>query len=70
MRDMNFPLDIVWIRDDLVVGCQKNIAIFDENGRFQVVHSGEPVNFVLELNAGSCDRLHINSETRFDRTVK
>jgi uncharacterized membrane protein (UPF0127 family) len=67
MRKMNFPLDIVWIRDNTVVGCEKNIPVLDENGQFSQVGSFEPVNYVLELNAGMCDKYMI---TKGDKVSK
>lgn len=66
MRDMKFPLDIVWIRDNKVVGCEANVPILDQNGQFFQVVSPEPVNLVLELNGGSCANYGLKKGTTFD----
>jgi uncharacterized membrane protein (UPF0127 family) len=53
MKDMRFPLDVVWIRDFEVVGFQENILHPEASGgevvRFQ---SRVPADMVLEINAG------------------
>ncbi len=51
MYNMHFPLDVVWISDQTVVGLQKNIPLptTEDIPRFS---SPIPVNYVLELNAG------------------
>ncbi|MFA6304359.1 MAG: DUF192 domain-containing protein [Patescibacteria group bacterium] len=52
MKDMEFPLDILWIKDDLVVGLQENIPIFDLAGQISQMQSPQPVNRILEVNSG------------------
>jgi len=52
MKDMNFALDIVWIKDDVIVGFAENIQTFDAQGEITRITSNEAVNLVLELNAG------------------
>ncbi len=51
MPDMHFPLDMVWIKGDLVVGVTENVppAGFGEP---QIYYPPEPVDRVLEINAG------------------
>jgi len=61
MREMNFPLDIIWIRDDSVVGCEKNVPILNIYGENSQVNSTFPVNYVLEVNAGICDKYNIKT---------
>lgn len=51
MYQMFFPLDIIWLRDGVVVGLAQNVPVqtsFD----VPTVNSGVPVNQVLEINAG------------------
>lgn len=50
MKDMNFPLDIIWIKDDYIVNISANVPLFT-NGQITSVQSGEAVNKVLEVNA-------------------
>ncbi len=61
MRKMNFPLDIIWIKDNFVVACEKNVQIFDKNKNISQVVSSEPINYVLEVNAGVCEKYKIKS---------
>jgi uncharacterized membrane protein (UPF0127 family) len=52
MRGMRFPLDLIWLRQGQVAGLARNIAP-DYPG---VMVSPVPVNYVLEVPAGFCDR--------------
>lgn len=53
MHDMRFSLDVVWIRDGVVIGLQENIPHPAANdGQIARFQSSEPCNWVLELNAG------------------
>ena len=51
MQGMKFPLDIIWISDDKIVGVSENLppAVF---GEMKVYDSPENVDKVLEINAG------------------
>jgi uncharacterized membrane protein (UPF0127 family) len=52
MRDMNFPIDIIWINDGKVVGITPNVSNdFDSVGP-QVYSPPQPAQYVLEVNAG------------------
>ncbi|MDP3043582.1 MAG: DUF192 domain-containing protein [bacterium] len=51
MRDMNFPLDIIWISDDKIVKIDKNLLPEGSNPKM-LYSSGQPVNYVLEINSG------------------
>lgn len=51
MKEMNFPLDIIWIKNDIIVGLAENVPILTE-GEVTRVSSNEPVNLVLEVNSG------------------
>lgn len=66
MRKMNFPLAMVWIKDEQVVGCSENVPIFDEQGEFSVRSSSQEINYVLEINAGMCDKYQIQSGDEVD----
>lgn len=55
MKDMNFPIDIIWINDNKIVGVEESVnpqineATFD----LKMYDAPEPINNVLELPAGS-----------------
>jgi len=51
MRGMNFPLDLVWINGDRVIGFAEN-AQPDISASPQIYQPDEPVDKVLEVNAG------------------
>ncbi len=51
MRDMNFPLDIIWISNDKIVKIDKNLLPEGSNPKM-LYSSGQPVNYVLEMNSG------------------
>jgi hypothetical protein len=57
MKDMNFPIDIVWISGHAVVGVEKNIdpQIGVGEEELKVYYPPEPVDRVLEINAGKAD---------------
>jgi len=62
MYDMNFPLDFIWISDETVVDITKDVANPDKGTKdsqltlYSPIH---PVNYVLEVNAGYCDKMGI-----------
>jgi uncharacterized membrane protein (UPF0127 family) len=58
MKDMNFPIDIVWIQDGAVVGVVDSAAPDDRPDR-AVYYSPVPVQYVLELPAGTALKLGI-----------
>ena len=63
MRGMRFPIDIVWISDDLVVTGVTERLPFPEPGTtdsaLPTYSSGVPIRFVLEINAGLAEELGI-----------
>lgn len=58
MKGMQIPIDIVWIRDNNIVDISKNVPIAT-SGALPVYTPSTLVNKVLELNAGTTDRLGI-----------
>lgn len=55
MQGMTFPIDIIWIRDGRVEGFVKDAPV--SKGLVPAVFSSEvPVNYVLEVPAGSVAR--------------
>jgi uncharacterized protein len=58
MRRMKFPLDIIFIKDDTIEKIARNLP--PEGEMPEVLYRSEkPVNFVLEVNAGLCDKNNI-----------
>ena len=51
MKDVQFPLDFVWIRDNKVVGIVYG-AEPEVGDNLTIYESPEPVDMVLEVNAG------------------
>jgi len=55
MKDMKFPLDIIWISDGLIIGADKNLP--PEGDTPQKTYSSPgPANQVLEVPAGWLDK--------------
>ena len=61
MRGMTFPLDFVWINANRVVAdIDKNVPPPTQGGNAQVVRPQEPITMVLEVPAGTINRLAIH----------
>lgn len=58
MKNMSFPIDIIWIQDDKIIEIDKNIPVSKTDKLKIFTPSGE-VNYVLEVNAGYCDKHNI-----------
>ena len=62
MKDMSFPIDMVWVnRDKTVVGIARNVATSSFPGVFD---PPSPIIYVLELNANASKRLGIATGTK------
>ncbi len=58
MKGMEFPLDFIWIKENTVIDITKNVSI--PNGQpLKRYESIEPVDKILEINAGQTDMLGI-----------
>ena len=55
MKDMQFALDLLWLKDGRVIFLKKNIA----PSFMQTMLPAEKADRVLELNAGTVDKLGI-----------
>ena len=68
MKDMKFPIDIVWINDDKVVKIDKNVkpepGVGDE--QLKLYYPETPINYVLEVKAGFAEE---NSVKPGDKVV-
>lgn len=55
MKDMNFPIDIIWINDNLIVDITENVP--PENDKNLTIYKPKsPVKFVLEVNSGFSEK--------------
>ncbi|MEK7609717.1 MAG: DUF192 domain-containing protein [Patescibacteria group bacterium] len=62
MKDMNFPLDIVWINSNkVIIGVGKNIS---PKTYPKSITSPKNIQFVLELNAGTAEIFGLATGTR------
>ena len=52
MKDMNFPLDFIWIKDNVIVGLSENVSVLSVDGNINKIKSPHDVNLVLEVNSG------------------
>jgi uncharacterized membrane protein (UPF0127 family) len=61
MKDMKFPIDIIWINDNEIVDISKNVPVPDASTTTQPPNysPSEPVNYVLEVNAGYVDKYNV-----------
>lgn len=62
MKDMKFPLDFIWIKDDQVVDLLKNIQppVPNQADNTLVIYQPVvPINKVLEVNGGFVDKNNI-----------
>lgn len=59
MKDMKFPLDIIWIKDDTIVDISKNVPTPKAEvslNQLPTYSPKEKVNYALEVNAGFADK--------------
>ena len=59
MKEMLFPIDIIWIADGKIVGIEKYIPIPEEGASLSDLPSYTPtssIDYVLEVNAGFSDK--------------
>lgn len=58
MKGMRFPIDIIWIMDQTIVDISKNVPVAT-TGALSTYAPKEPINKVLEVQAGTADRLGV-----------
>ena len=63
MKGMEFPLDILWIRDSRIVSIEKNLSADDR----RTLTPPSPADQVLEINAGLVDRYGISVGDQAER---
>ena len=62
MNRMNFDLDFIWIRNDMVVDIHRNVSHEDQT---QLYNPHIPVTSVLEVNAGTSNSINIGDKVEF-----
>ncbi|MDD5489767.1 MAG: DUF192 domain-containing protein [Candidatus Moranbacteria bacterium] len=55
MKGMQFSLDIIWIENGRVIGCEGRISPDDQ----RIFTSPEKASLVLEVNAGFCEQYNV-----------
>jgi len=69
MRNMNFPLDIIFIDENKIIKIEKNLKPEGESPK-KLYLSGEPVNYVLEVNGGYADKFGIKTGDKIIYSLK
>jgi uncharacterized membrane protein (UPF0127 family) len=60
MKEMNFDLDMIWIKDGRVLEITKNIPKpINNDDRLKLYSPSQPIDQILEVNAGDSTRLGI-----------
>ena len=67
MKNMRFPIDIVWIENDTVIGFEENIQ--PENPPIRSYRPELPVDKVLELKSGTVELFKIKIGDKLDITT-
>lgn len=52
MRDMLFPIDIIWLNSGTIIGFEENVNPPIVDGILEIYESPGPVDMVMEVNAG------------------
>ncbi|KKQ76000.1 MAG: hypothetical protein US97_C0027G0004 [Microgenomates group bacterium GW2011_GWF1_38_5] len=64
MKDMNFPLDIIWINENTIIDIDENVPFPEKNTPLNQLPKYTPkeqINYVLEINAGYTDKYGIEA---------
>lgn len=56
MKDMKFPIDIIWIKDNMVMGYEKDLKPQADNINLPTYQPKTFINYVLEVNSGFVDK--------------
>ena len=64
MKDMQFPLDIIWLDNHRIVHIIHNAKPANSRDEPEVMISPVPVNFVLEIAAGRAAKLRLKTGQR------
>jgi len=61
MKDMQFPLDIIWLDNHRIVHIIHNAKPTNQKDEPEVMTSPVPANFVLEIAAGMASKLQLKA---------
>ena len=64
MKDMQFPLDIIWLDNHRIVYIIHNAKPANSEDEAEIMTSPVPVNFVLEITAGRATKLRLKTGQR------
>ena len=64
MKDMQFPLDIIWLDNHRIVHIIHNAKPTNSRDEPEIMTSPVPVNFVLEIAAGRAAKLRLKKGQR------
>jgi uncharacterized protein len=64
MKDMNFPLDFIWIRENKIVEITKDVLPIDYKPP-NILSSKEKADMVLEINAGETNIYNLRIGDKF-----
>lgn len=70
MKEMQFPLDFIWIRDDKIVDITENVPVPDKNNQILPLYTSQyPADKILEVNAGLIKSLgvKIGDKIKYER---
>lgn len=59
MKDMLIPIDIIWIKDEKIIGIDKNVPFYPPNtpdNQLKTYGPESPIDYVLEVNSGFSDK--------------
>jgi len=56
MKEMKFPLDIIWINNNRIVYLKKNVPLPFKEKNITIYKPKRPAKYVLEVNAGLSDK--------------
>lgn len=60
MKDMRFPLDFLWVRDNQIIGIDENIPEpASNNNEIYRINSNDTADMVIELHAGTVKEFSI-----------
>lgn len=63
MKDMQFPIDIIWISNGKVIMIDKNVPIEPgvPDNKLTIYTTTQPIDYVLEVNSGFAQKNNINT---------
>jgi len=64
MKDMQFPLDVIWLDNHRIVHITHNAKPAIYRDEPEIMASPVPVNFVLEIAAGRAEKLRLKTGQR------